>query len=351
MSRALAVALAALLPGIAAAQGATTHPLNGSKVAIYNIAGEVVIRGGSGSAVTVEVTPNGKDARQLKVETGEIRGIETLRVIYPEDRIIWRTGRHNNFNSQFSIREDGTWGDYDGSWRKRDGGRRITVRSDGDGLEASANLQITIPAGKRVAVFLGVGKVDVSNVDGDLTIDVASANIVSRETKGLLNLDTGSGNVEVSSAEGELDIDTGSGEVTITGSRGGRLRVDTGSGTVVATTVDATEVDIDTGSGDIRLEGATTPRLMLDTGSGSVNVVLRTAPEAVEIETGSGDVTLRLPASTSASVDLDTGSGDLTVDFPLQLIKKSDSSLLGKIGDGRGRIAIETGSGNISLVK
>jgi DUF4097 and DUF4098 domain-containing protein YvlB len=70
-----------------------------------------------------------------------------------------------------------------------------------------------------------------------------------------------------------------------------------------------------------------------------------------EVETGSGDVTLRLPDPADATVDLDTGSGDFTIDFPLQLIKKSEGNIRGRIGAGNGRISIETGSGDISLTK
>jgi lia operon protein LiaG len=339
----------ALLPALAQAQE-SSHTLAGPEAAIYNLAGEVTIGSGSGSSVQVTVSRIGRDAAQLKVESGELGGRQTLRVLYPSDRIVYPAlGRSSSTN--LSVRDDGTWGgDHGRGWRNG-GSHRVSIRGDGDGLEAAADLRVSIPAGKRVAVYLGVGKVDVSNVDGDLTVDVSSATIASRGTRGRLVLDTGSGDIHVESAEGDLDLDTGSGDVSVHGFRNGPLRIDTGSGDVTGGDVDTRELHVDTGSGGIHLTRVTAPRLSLDTGSGDVSIELTNSPEMAEVETGSGDVTLRLPAEASATVDLDTSSGDLTIDFPMQLLKKSDSNIRGRIGSGEGRISVETGSGDISLLK
>jgi lia operon protein LiaG len=347
---ALIALLTTLLPPALTAQNPSAYTLTGNSVAVYNLAGEATIEGGSGSSVTVQVTPVGHDAGKLRIENNEIRGRPTLLVVYPEDRIVYRAlGRGSN--TRFSVREDGTWGS-DGNRDRRGGwGREITIRGDGDGLEAAANLRITIPTGKRVAVYVGVGRVDVTNVDGELRVDVASADISARGTRGTLNLDTGSGNLRLERGEGATRLDSGSGDVEIAGYRNGTLNIDTGSGGVRASDIEVRELAIDTGSGDIVLDAVTTPRVSLDTGSGSVRATLRSSPELVEVETGSGDVTLRLPDPADATVDLDTGSGSFTVDFPLQLIRKSDSHLRGRLGEGKGRISIETGSGDISLTK
>jgi hypothetical protein len=344
----------AAAPAALAAQS-STYTLTGNAVAIYNLVGEATIQGGSGSSVSVQFTPVGADAGRLKAETTEIRGRPTLLIRYPEDRIVYRPlGRGSN--TRFTIRDDGTWGSYgegkndDHDWG-RNGRRQITVRGDGDGIEAAANLRITIPVGKRVAVYVGVGRVDVSNVDGDLLIDAASADITTRGTKGKLNLDTGSGSLKLDGAEGTTTLDTGSGDVQVSSFSKGSLDIDTGSGSVDLNDVTADDLKVDTGSGDIVLAAVTTPRLDLDTGSGSVKATLRNAPGSVVVETGSGDVTLRLPDNVDATVDLDTGSGDLTIDFPLQLIKKSEGAIRGRLGAGTGRISVETGSGDISLTK
>jgi len=340
--------VAAALP--LSAQQTQTYSLSGNEVALYNLAGQVSVLGGSGSAVSVDVTTLGPDGGRLRVETGDLRGRQTLRVLYPEDRIVFPAlGRGSSSN--LTIRDDGTWGESQDGWSGRSGGRKVTIRGDGAGLQASANLRITVPVGKRVRIYLGVGKVDITNVDGDLRVDAATADITSRGTRGDLNIDTGSGDVAIEDASGTVSLDTGSGDIHVTRMKEGDLKVDTGSGSVDGTGIAAGAATIETGSGDIRLTDITAPRLSLETGSGSVRADLKGSPDLLHVETGSGDVVLRLPDGIDATVDLETGSGEFNLDFPLQSVRKSEGNLRGKLGDGRGRIEIETGSGDIALRK
>jgi lia operon protein LiaG len=337
-----------LLLGLASTLAAQApHRLSGPESAIYNLVGTITVRGGTGGDVTVEVATEGADASRLRVETDPINGIPTLRVVYPEDEIVWR-GLGRGSKTNFSIREDGTWG---GRGRAGRRSRQITVRGDGSGLEAAANLTVTVPRGKTVAVYLGVGKIEASNVDGTLRLDGASADIRATDTKGRLNIDTGSGDVVVSGAEGDLEIDTGSGDVRVDRARGAELEIDTGSGDVIGGSLTFDRGDISTGSGGIRMESFTGPALELETGSGDVNVLLTGSPNRLDVETGSGDVTIRVAADVDASIELSTGSGDFEVDFPLTLTRRSDNSLSGRMGNGKGRITIETGSGDIAIKK
>lgn len=336
---------------VAAPLAAQSYSLSGERVAIYNLAGAVTVSGGGSGAVKVQVDLKGDDASQLKVATGTIRGAETLRVLYPTDEVIIYGEMGRGSNTQMQIREDGTWGNFGRDKWGRDDRQRVTIRGSGRGVEAHADLTITVPAGKTVGVFTGVGRVDVTNVDGDLMVDVGSANITARGTSGTLDLDTGSGDIRVDNAEGDIVLDTGSGNVILNGHKGGRLSIDTGSGDVVVSDATATHTEIDTGSGGIRIDRVTTDQLELDTGSGDVTATLTTSPREIDIDTGSGSVTLHLPSDVSAMVDLDTGSGDFKVDFPLTVTHKEESNLRGKLGSGRGRITIETGSGDISLIK
>ncbi|HXW96825.1 MAG TPA: DUF4097 family beta strand repeat-containing protein [Gemmatimonadales bacterium] len=329
-------------------QAARSYAVAGNDVAIYNLAGEVTVRGGSGKAVTVEVTPTGRDAGRLSVDSGAILGVQTLRIVYPSDDILYPPLGHGS-NTTLTIRDDGTWGGSDDSPHHRSEGRRIRIRGDGSGLEAAANLVVTVPTGQRAAVFLGVGRVEVANVDGVLRLDAASADVTARQTRGDLRIDTGSGQIRGENLEGSVSLDTGSGDVTLTGHRTGRLDIDTGSGSVNASGIDTPDLKVDTGSGDITLDGLTAPRILLDTGSGSVRASLTGAIGTLSVETGSGDVTLRIPDATSATLDLETGSGDYSLEMPIQLLEKGEGSLRGQLGDGKGRIHIETGSGAIAL--
>ena len=324
--------------------------LSGDRVAIYNLAGRISVEGGGGGDVGVEINRGGNDARQLRIESGDIRGVEALRVIYPSDRIVYpdmgRGGR-----TQITVRSDGTFGDSGdrgGFGRDRD---RVEISSSGSGMEAYADMRITVPRGREVAVHLAVGEVRVNNVDGDLRIDVAAARVTSERTRGSLTLDTGSGGVSVTDAQGEVNLDTGSGGVQVNGIRGPSLKMDTGSGSITGGDIDVRELVADVGSGGIRLGRVRASRVSLESGSGGAEVELLSSVDEMKVETGSGGVTLRVPASLDAEVDIETGSGGIDTDLPVKVTKWERRHLTGTIGNGRGRIHIEAGSGSVRLVK
>ncbi|MGH7538718.1 MAG: DUF4097 family beta strand repeat-containing protein [Gemmatimonadales bacterium] len=348
--RAMVILGATLWLGVrdAPAQTSQRYSLAGDDVAIYNLAGTIRVEGGSGSAVVVEVTRGGADAAKLDVATGPIGRRETLRVIYPDDDVVYRLqGVHSS--SELDVRDDGTFnGDHRGFGR----GRRIRINGTGSGTEAYADLRIVVPAGKRLAVYLAVGKMTATNVNDDLTLDVNAADVTTTGTRGSLVVDAGSGNVRVTDATGDLTLDTGSGNVTATGVRGDNLRIDTGSGDVTVDGAELRLLSIDTGSGNADATAVRAHDLTIDTGSGNVTLGLVAGGGLIEIDTGSGDVTITLPADYGADVLLDTGSGGIDLGgIPVTVRRVDADHVEGRIGDGRGRLRIGTGSGGVRLRK
>lgn len=329
------------LPALAVAQS-ERYELQGDRVAIYNLAGEVTIESGSGSTVSVEITRGGDDGGRLGVERGPLGGTQTLRVLYPDDEIIY-TGSDSRFNTQIRVRSDGTFG------HGGDRDDRVRIRSSGRGLEAWADMRILVPQGQDIAVYWGVGEATIRNVNGRLLFDGAATHVTTTGTRGTLKLDVGSGHVEVTSAEGDVDIDTGSGHVEINGVTGDNLRVDTGSGHVTANGVNVTSLDIDTGSGRIDIDRTTARDIHLDTGSGSVSVVVTENARDIRIDTGSGSVTVGLPESFGARVEIETGSGGIDMDLPLTVRRWSRDHVTGTLGDGSGSLVIDTGSGSVRI--
>jgi DUF4097 and DUF4098 domain-containing protein YvlB len=347
--RAIVTVSLLFIPTFLSAQQVERYSLTSDDVAIYNLAGEVRLEPGSGPDVVAEVTRGGADAGKLKLLKGELDGRETLRLVYPGDRVQYGQPTDGS-STQLRVRDNGTFGgDDDGESRKE--GRRVTVASRGGGLDAHADLRITVPAGKTVALFLAVGKVAVTNVNGDLAIDATSAPVTASGTRGELSIDVGSGAVQVTQARGDLSIDTGSGSVGVSDVRGKSVSIDTGSGEVTATDVRSSELSIETGSGNIQVTALTAPQVKLQTGSGSVTADLSGELWEVAVQTGSGDVTLKVPPTLSAEVDIETSSGDIETDFPVLVTRHARDHMTGTIGDGQGKIDIETGSGGIKLVK
>ncbi|HEY7636615.1 MAG TPA: DUF4097 family beta strand repeat-containing protein [Gemmatimonadales bacterium] len=331
------------------AQQVERYTLVGDEVAIYNLAGQVRVEP-SQSGVVVEVTRGGAAAAQLRVAQGELDGRETLRVIYPSDDIVFPTSGGNS-SAQLRVHEDGTFGDDEHGWNHHERGRRVSIKGAGSGLEAHADLRVQVPKGQRTWVHLAVGAVSVTNVDGELHVDAYNASVTASGIRGDTDLDVGSGSAQVTGAEGDLHVDTGSGPVEVARFQGGRLLIDTGSGGVTGSELQAQKLSIDTGSGDIKLTGVSASSLALETGSGSVTADIRGSLESLDVETGSGDVAIKAPPSLGAEVDIETSNGGIESDFPMQVTERSPDHVTGRIGDGRGKIAIETGSGEIRLIK
>lgn len=347
----LFAATAALAPPADAPAQTETVRLAGSTVAMYNLAGEVTLSPGTGSDVVVTVRRQGADASRLRVESGPLdvgrgdRGeIETLRVIYPADRIRYDGMRGR---TTLRVRDDGTFWGGDGRGRR---GAEVEISNRGDGLEASADLEVAVPRGRQVVVLLAAGAITARNVDGNLHLDTGSGSIMTGGTRGELSLDTGSGDVTVDGAEGEVNVDTGSGNVEVRDVNGPDLLVDTGSGNVRVEGIEAADIEIDTGSGDVVLLGARTGVVGVDTGSGDVTVETVAGSASIHVDTGSGDVTVSVPSDYAGDVRLETSSGRMATDLPITLLRRSDDEIAGRIGEGGdARIEIDTGSGDIRI--
>lgn len=339
------------------------HRLDGPHVAVYNLAGEVDVVRGEGSQVVVEMARGGSDRDRLSVETGRIGGRETLRVIYPGDRVVYRErGRFSN--TTVRVRADGTL--LDG----RGGGDRVRISGGGGGVEAHADLTVRVPRGVEVAVYLAVGQgrahdlegggltfktgsggVGVANVTGPVYVDTGSGAVTISDVRGDVTADTGSGEITLRGIlGGEVDADTGSGRVTLEDISGSRVTVDTGSGRVMGSGLAVGELSVDTGAGRIELDGLDVARILCDSGSGSVHLGLLADVDRLVVDTGSGGVAVEVPAGFGAAMELSSGSGSVSVDVPdKEAAVAKRRYFRGSVGDGEGSVVIDTGSGGISV--
>ena len=140
----LGVALCLAAPA-ALSQAGQRYTIAGDDVAIFNLAGTVQIEGGAAGDVVVEVTRGGTDAARLEIATGPLGGRQTLRVIYPDDDIVFPVMGWNS-STDLDVRDDGTF-NVDHRFFGR--GHRVRIRGAGSGTEAYADLRILVPPGRR----------------------------------------------------------------------------------------------------------------------------------------------------------------------------------------------------------
>lgn len=340
-SQVLAAALvaAAALAAPLAAQQAQRVALSGNDFEIYNLIGTIRVESTAGAAAA-EVTLQGADAGRLSVHNEAGR----LSIVFPGSAFVY-PALSGSGETQMRVEADGTFGDDDD-----DRGRKVWIRGKGgDGLTAWADVRLLLPRGARAEVNMGVGKVTLANVNGRISVETASGDVEGTGTSGDLSVDTGSGDVTLTGHTGDLSVDTGSGNIVLARVSGGTVNLDTGSGDVRVDGVSSPSLGIDTGSGEVVVGAAAVDTLSVDTGSGDVSIALTRAFTSLDVDTGSGDVSVTAPKGIGAQVDLETSGGDITTEFPIQLTRKSSDGLQGTIGDGKGTLTVETGSGDITL--
>jgi lia operon protein LiaG len=331
--------LTAALIAPLAAQQPERFELDGSTLRLYDLIGTVSVVAASGATASAEVTRKGADASKLSVRNAG----GTLSVVFPGAAFVY-PAIGSDYETTVRVRDDGTFeDDSDG------GGRKVRITGHGSGLAAWADVRVMLPAGARLSVNLGVGKVSLANVNGTISVDTHSGDVEGTATAGELTIDTGSGDVTLTGHDGGLRVDTGSGDITLASVKTDVLSLDTGSGDVHVSGLTASQLKVDTGSGDIVVSGAAAGIVGMDTGSGDVRVGLTGDVSDLSVDTGSGDVEVTAPKSLGATVNIETSSGDITTEFPLQVTRKGRDGLKGTIGNGKGTMSIETASGDVSL--
>ncbi len=330
--------LACLGAGAAWAENLDRHfTIAGETLLVVNLAGEVRVEPAAGSAFEIDAAVRGSDAGADLVRFDQGEGPHAhLFVQYPMEKersfVYPELGR--GANSSFSAPRGAGWGETraggpDGGRRR---GRQVRVRGEGRGLEAWTDVTIRVPAGKKLELRHGAGRVAAANLQADLLLDSCIGSVDVEGVRGRVSVDTGSGDVSVRDTAGDLAVDTGSGSVTLDGCSGDRINVDTGSGSVEVQQIEADNLKIDTGSGEVSA------------------VLTRMGGGSFIIDTGSGSIRLRVPADASAEIMADTGSGGISLDLAgARLRRHGRDEAAVTLGDGTAKVRLDTGSGSIHV--
>lgn len=225
------------------------------------------------------------------------------------------------------------------------------IRIGGAGMHSGAaefNYMITIPPETEIHSTSASGNIEVEGVKGPLTVTTGSGNISASNISGDIQAHTGSGTVQLASIDGQVQASAGSGDIALASVRGdirlqagsGVIRIASPSGAVVATA----------GSGSVSVAGAMED-LRVRTSSG--NVTVTGDPQSGtywDFRTTSGNVALQVSPKASFRFYAKTGSGDIDAAIPVVMEGTAGKhALRARIGDSKGRVEVETNSGNVAL--
>ena len=238
----------------------------------------------------------------------------------------------------------------------------------------------------------GSGSVKAQQIEGPVDLDTSYGSIECKELAGPTTLlRSGSGSVTATDLKGEakmvtsygsltcdtftgttLDLKTDSGRIAISNAsfrdclavtsygsvachhlKGDTIKLVSNSGGLDLTTIDAPALDVSTSYGNIKAQEITTANLQARSGSGSVNIVCTPATPAAltaEVKSSYGGINFTAPPSFSGQVDLRTDYGSIHTDLPVTVSGDiAKTKITGKIGEGTGRLRLQTGSGSITL--
>jgi len=280
------------------------------RVSIENIAGNIVVTGGSGDEVSIEA---------VKRTRGDRSELGMVQVIVDE-----RPGR-------VDVRTDHTRGRY------RNGTDHVAV-----------DYTVTVPSGAAVDVKSISGNVKVSNVQAAVRAESISGNVATAGTPRLEMVKSVSGDVELTDAGADADLSAGS-----------------VSGSIHAKGLKARGLELGTISGDVLLVDVSCERLGAKSISGNVEYSGTLARNGrYDVNSHSGTVRLTLSGSTGFELTANTFSGTIRSELPLTIGGDRDPDVGGRgrrgtgnrsiratFGDGTAALIIRTFSGDIVIAK
>ena len=203
----------------------------------------------------------------------------------------------------------------------------------GDSRMAPTTLELHVPRAASLTVEVVSAPLVIDGLDGGkIDVNAVSAKVRINAKTPSLTVDNVSGGIELAGHAGKAELQTVSGDI-LAPSLGSDTKLQTISGRIRASGGPWRKLTLSTVSGDVQLNGGITV-------DGNLN-----------IDSMSGNVQLQLPAATSANLHASSFSGDLHSDFgtPKESGHGPGSSLQTQLGDGQGKINIETFSGDLRV--
>ncbi len=170
-------------------------------------------------------------------------------------------------------------------------------------------------------------RLPTGNCGLNATLDVPSHTAV--------DLSTGGGNMQVSGIQGNVTLDSSGGDAGISGI-GGTAHVLTGGGNLTASDLGGV-LTFTTSGGDVDGSGLFSRHVTTGSGGGNVTLVFTAVPDYVKVSSGGGDITIVVPrGSASYAIKSNASGGDFGASVPT-----NDAA--------RHSIQVDSGGGNISI--
>jgi len=201
------------------------------------------------------------------------------------------------------------------------------------GSNKSSRIEVRMPRNADLDLDTGDGSVELSSLNGNVTVHTSDGGIHATQVAGSIELHTSDGNITANGLQGAINLHTSDGHI-----RGSDLE-----GRCEASSSD----------GSIEVQGRFE---LLDLHSGDGSITAKVEPgsqvsSSWNVHTSDGSVHLSLPSDLKASLDASTGDGRISSQLPVQIEgRMSKHELRGTLNGGGQSLFVRSGDGPIVLV-
>jgi DUF4097 and DUF4098 domain-containing protein YvlB len=218
------------------------------------------------------------------------------------------------------------------------------------------------------------GSINCRNITGDnIIVKSSSGSITAEIIKGPTQLTTSYGSITCTDmSDGDLKLKTSSGKIRISNASFGNCDVHTSYGSIVSNELEGKSIKLHSGNGNINVTESSADTTNLSTsygritcrqiktneitaksGSGNLDITCSdpTPDEMIaDLVTSYGSIDFTAPQNFAGQVDLSTSYGSIRTIRPITINGEiSKKKLKGTIGEGNGKLHLQTSSGSINL--
>ncbi|HYM81441.1 MAG TPA: DUF4097 family beta strand repeat-containing protein [Candidatus Limnocylindria bacterium] len=212
------------------------------------------------------------------------------------------------------------------------GARFVSVRGRSRGVPTNVDYTLTVPPW-LVLDLSGVSTdISVDGIEGELKAETVQGDIDVRGGAKFVSLGSVGGEIALSQAEGRIEIRSVNQEI----------RLDDVKGDVVAETV----------SGNIQLGRVVSKSVKVSTINGEI-VYIGTLESggAYEMSSHNGDIVVAIPEKANLTVTVASFAGEFSSTFPVRVTQTRKNGFVFTLGNGSGRLDLESFQGNIRLAR
>jgi len=209
--------------------------------------------------------------------------------------------------------------------------------------------------GDNITVKSSSGSIAAEIIKGSTQLTTSYGSITCTDmSDGNLKLKTSSGKIRLSNASfGDCDAHTSYGSIVSDGLDGKLIKLHSGSGSINVTDSSADTTSLSTSYGRITCRQITTNNITAKSGSGNLDIACSdSTPDEIvaDLVTSYGSIDFAAPQNFAGQVDLSTSYGSIQTSRPITISGQiSKKKLNGTIGEGSGKLHMQTSSGSINL--